>query len=125
MKFLLRLAPLLLLFVGFLTQSGYAQSVNAGDIRGTVTDQSGAVIPGVTVSVLNVYTGVSKDFTTNKDGVYDTSSIVVGRYQVTFSGPGFETMQRGPITLQVGFTTVNAQLKVGASTQQVTVNADV
>src|ERR1700760_3360242 len=43
----------------------FAQSTNAGDIRGTVTDPSGALIPGVTVSVLNVDTGISKDFVTN------------------------------------------------------------
>ena len=62
-----------------------AQSTNAGDIRGTVTDASGAIVPGVTVTVLNVETGVSKDYTTNHDGVYDTASIVAGRYQVTFT----------------------------------------
>src|SRR5689334_12393171 len=87
---------------------GFAQSVNSGDIRGTVTDPSGALMPGATVTVLNVDTGVTKDFVTNQDGVYDTSSIVVGRYKVTFTNPGFETLVRGPITLQVGFTTVNA-----------------
>lgn len=39
-----------------------AQSTNVGDIRGTVTDASGAVMPGVTVTVLNIDTGVSKAF---------------------------------------------------------------
>ena len=103
----------------------FAQSTNSGDIRGTVTDSSGAVVPNATVSVLNVDTGVSKDFITNNDGVYDTSSIVTGNYKVTFSGQGYETLVRGPITLQVGNSTLNAQLKVGATSQQVTVTADV
>ena len=57
-----------------------AQSTNSGDIRGTVTDTSGAVIPDVKVTVVNVDTGVTKDFTTNSEGLYDTSSIVAGNY---------------------------------------------
>src|SRR5690348_5440694 len=101
-----------------------SQSVNSGDIRGTVTDPSGAVIPNATVSVLNVDTGVSKDFKTNQDGLYDTSSIITGNYKVTFTAPGFQALVRGPITLQVGFTTVNAQLQVGSTNQEVTVTSD-
>ena len=102
-----------------------AQSTNSGDIRGVVTDATGAVIPGVTVTVLNVQTGVSKDFPTNQDGLYDTSSIVPGDYKLTFRTNGFEELVRGPITLQVGLTTVNAQLKVGSTQQMVTVTTNV
>ncbi len=112
----------LLLLVGF---RAVAQSINAGDIRGTVTDPTGAVIPGATVTVLNVDTGVSHEFTTNSAGVYDTNSIVPGHYTVTFSHTGFAELVRGPVTLEVGFTTVNAQLKVGSTQQQVTVTTDV
>ena len=73
----------------------FAQSTNSGDIRGSVTDATGALIPGVTVNVLNVDTGVSKDYPTNQDGLYDTSSIVTGSYKVTFSKDGFEKLVRG------------------------------
>lgn len=103
----------------------FAQSTNSGDIRGTVTDLSGAVIPDTTVTVFNVDTGVSRDYTTNQDGVYDTASIVAGNYKLTFSRDGFEKLVRGPITLQVGFTTVNAELKVGSTSESVVVNTDV
>ena len=124
MKSALRwMLPLLLLISG--SGACLAQSMNAGDIRGVVTDSSGAVIPNATVTVLNVNTGVSKEYTTNSDGLFDTSSIVTGSYKLTFTAPGFETQIRGPITLLVGFTTVNAQLKVGATTEQVTVTTDV
>jgi len=102
-----------------------AQSINAGDIRGSVTDPTGALIPGVTVTVMNVDTGVSKDLTTNQSGLYDTNSIVPGQYTITFTKEGFEQLVRGPITLEVGFTTVNGQLKVGSTKQQVTVTSDV
>jgi hypothetical protein len=103
----------------------YAQSTNAGDIRGTVTDQSGALVPEVTVTVVNVDTGVAKDYVTNRDGVYDTSSIVTGRYQITFTKTGFDRLVRGPITVQVGFTGVNAHLKIGSTAQQVVVTENV
>lgn len=114
--------PLLLVFASLPT---FAQSTNAGDIRGTVTDASGALIPGVTVTVTNVDTGVTHMFSTNDAGLYDTDSIVTGNYTLTFSKEGFQKMVRGPVTVQVGFTTVNSDLKVGASSEEVTVNADV
>jgi hypothetical protein len=104
---------------------GYAQSTNAGDIRGTVTDPSGALLPGVAVTVLNVDTGVSKDYVTNRDGLYDTSSVVTGHYEITFIKDGFKKLVRGPVTVQVGFTGVNAQLKIGSTTQEVVVTSNV
>ena len=103
----------------------FAQSTNAGDIRGTVADSTGALIPGVTVTVVNNDTGVSKTFTTNDAGLYDTSSIVAGPYTITFAKEGFEKLVRGPVTVEVGFMTVNAELKVGTSTQEVTVKLHV
>jgi len=103
----------------------FGQSTGSGDIRGSVTDPTGALIPGVTVTVVNVDTGVSKSYTTNDAGLYDTNSIVTGSYTVTFSKGGFEKLVRGPVTLQVGFTTVNGELKIGAETQEVTVTSDV
>jgi hypothetical protein len=102
-----------------------AQNTNSGDIRGTVTDSSGALLPGVKITVLNVDTGVSKDYTTDSAGLYDTSSIVAGNYTLTFQMDGFDRLVRGPVTLQVGVTTVNGQLKVGSVSQEVVVNTDV
>jgi hypothetical protein len=105
--------------------SGLAQSMNAGEISGTVTDTSGAAIPGATVTVLNVNTGVSKSILTNQEGVYDTSSIVAGTYKLIFSREGFSQLVRSSITVIVGNTTINAELKVGATTESVVVNTDV
>jgi hypothetical protein len=99
--------------------------MNSADLRGTVTDSTGALIPGVKVSVLNVETGVVTTVETNGSGIYETSSIVSGHYKVTYTKSGFESYVRGPITLQTGYTTVNAQLKIGSTTQEVTVTADV
>jgi Carboxypeptidase regulatory-like domain len=113
------------LFFVMASVASFAQSTNAGDIRGTVTDASGALIPGVTVTVSNVDTGVTRTLVTNDAGLYDTDSIVTGSYTVTFSKEGFQKLVRGPITVEVGFTTVNGDLKVGSTAESVTVEADV
>lgn len=113
------------LFFVMASVASFAQSTNAGDIRGTVTDASGALIPGVTVMVTNVDTGVTRTLVTNDAGLYDTDSIVTGSYTVIFSKEGFQKLVRGPVTVEVGFTTVNGDLKVGSSTESVTVEADV
>jgi len=121
-KVVLWVLPLALFCVGL---NCLAQSTNAGDIRGTVTDASGALVPDASVTVTNTATGVSKIFTTNQAGLYDTDSIVTGEYTITFTKEGFSKLIRGPVTVQVGFTTVNGELKVGAATEQVTVTTDV
>jgi hypothetical protein len=121
-KTVLLALPLFLFLAGF---ACLAQSTNAGDIRGTVTDASGALVPDASVTVTNTATGVSKIFTTNQAGLYDTDSIVTGEYTITFTKEGFSKLIRGPVTVQVGFTTVNGELKVGAATEQVTVTTDV
>jgi Carboxypeptidase regulatory-like domain len=115
----------MLIFLLCLSGVAIGQNTNSGDIRGTVTDSTGALLPGVTITVLNIDTGVSKDYTSDSAGLYDTSSIVVGSYKITFQMNGFDRLVRGPVTLQVGVTTVNAQLTVGSVAQQVTVSADV
>ena len=102
---------------------GFAQNSNSGDIRGTVTDSSGALIPGVNVTVTNNDTGVVNKFVTNRDGLYDTNSILPGNYTLQFTKDGFQTFKRGPVPLQVGIVTLDAVLKVGSATQEVEVSA--
>jgi Carboxypeptidase regulatory-like domain len=104
---------------------GYGQSTNSGDIRGSVTDSSGAVIPGVKITVLNVNTGISRVYTTDNAGLYDTSSIIAGEYTITYSKDGFEQLVRGPLSLEVGNTNINAVLQVGSITQRVIVTTNV
>lgn len=54
----------------------FGQATNSGDITGTVTDATGAVLPDVTVTVLDADKNDSHTFVTNQAGVYDTGSIV-------------------------------------------------
>ena len=114
--------PLFLIFPGGLC---IAQSVSSADISGTVTDNTGAVIPGVSVTVTDLDTGVVKNFVTDNAGVYDTSAIVAGTYRISFTMNGFNELVRGPLTIQVGYTKVNAELSVGKVTQKVVVTTDV
>ena len=102
-----------------------AQNTNSGDIRGTVTDTSGAVIPDTTVTVLDLEKNVSKDYKTNADGLFDTGPIVTGQYKVTFSHPGFASFVRSSLTLDVQTVTINAQLKPGEVNTEVVVTTDV
>lgn len=102
-----------------------AQNSNAGDIRGTVTDPSGAVIPGVTISIRNMQTGVRTTVQTNAAGLYDAVSLLPGTYTLRFSKSGFEAFVRSGITLGVNPISVNAHLSVGSVAQQVTVSGDV
>lgn len=102
-----------------------AQNTNSGDIRGTATDASGAVLPGVTVQVEDVDKGVTTTYITDKSGLYDTDSIVPDHYTITFTKPGFKSYVRGPVTLHVETITVNGHLTLGATTQTVKVNSDI
>lgn len=99
----------------------WGQATNSGDIRGTVTDQSGAVVPGVKVTLNDVTKDVTKTFVTNSAGLYDTGAIVPDEYVITFSKPGFKSLVRGPIKVQVGSMGLNAELEVGTAAQRVVV----
>ena len=101
----------------------FAQAVNAGEIRGTVTDPSGAMVPGVNIAILNTQTGVRTDVVSNESGIYDALSILPGNYTVTFAKEGFARLVRQGIDLRIQVITLNAQLTVGASSQSVEVTA--
>ena len=117
------------LLAGILFAGSFAgalgQSTNAGDISGTVSDTTGAAIPGATVTVVNIGTGISHDYTSNAAGIYDTNSIVAGDYKITFSKEGFTSLVHSSITVNVGQLQLNAQLAVGTVSTQVVVNTDV
>src|SRR5580698_1695502 len=107
-----------------ISQPTFSQSRNTGEIRGTVTDTSGAVVAGATVTLSNIDTGETKDFVTNQDGIYDTVSTPAGNYNVTFTAKGFKKLVRGPFTLNVDVITENAALDIGAITETVTVEGN-
>lgn len=113
---------LALCFLLFVSLSAFSQSRNTGEIRGTVS-AAGAVVPGATVTLTNIDTGETKDFVSNKDGIYDTVSTPAGNYTISFTAKGFKKLVRGPITLQVDVIAEDAALEVGSVTETVTVEA--
>jgi hypothetical protein len=119
----LRILGVVMLLLAASTGQVFAQAVNAGEIRGTVTDPSGAVVPGVNVAILNTQTGVKTDVVTNDAGIYDALSILPGNYTITFGKEGFSKLVKQGIDLRIQVITVNAQLAVGTSSQTVEVNA--
>jgi hypothetical protein len=100
-----------------------SQNSNSGEIKGTVTDSAGAVIDGVTVTIVNVQTGVKTTFTTNSDGLYDAPSVPTGEYKIMFSKAGFRDLVRQGIILQLGTASVDATMEAGAAGEQVVVTA--
>ncbi len=115
---------LLLSVVLLLTQFALGQNANTGEIKGTATDPSGAVISDVKVTITNVQTGVITAVTTNTDGIYDVPAVPVGMYKVTFSKAGFRNLVRDGITLEIQTIAVDGALQVGSTSEQVVVTGE-
>ena len=118
---------LLLFVVVFLlvATSSPAQTFR-GTILGSVTDTSGAVIPGVTVKVRNVDTGLERVTQTSGDGSYNVPELPIGTYNVTCSQTGFETaITKGVVVNVAAESRVDVVLKPGQVSQQVEVTGEV
>jgi hypothetical protein len=93
-----------------------------GIILGTVTDQSGALVPGAKVTVVNTDTSDTRTAPTGGDGSFRFPALVAGHYSVTVEASGFKSETQKGLTLAVALEMViNSKLEVGNSTQQVTV----
>src|SRR5690348_12921582 len=98
----------------------YAQAIGA--IHGTVTDNTGAVMPGVTVTVAG--TGLQQPLvaTTTQSGTYSFPNVPIGTYSVKFELSGFKTISREGIVLTSGFNApVDAKMQIGGKEETVTV----
>src|SRR5688500_11757387 len=95
-----------------------------GTIQGRVVDASGGAVPGATVEVLNIATGVVTPTTSNEEGSYRVPFLIPGTYTVTAFLEGFSKFVSDKIEVHVAdLLTVDATLKVGALTDEVTVTA--
>jgi hypothetical protein len=91
-------------------------------ISGKVTDEQGAVLPGVAIVVTNEESGVFREVTTSVEGTYFVSQIQPGRYKIVAKLTGFRTLERSGLVAQVGTTlTMNLTLPVGGVEESVTV----
>jgi hypothetical protein len=95
---------------------------NQGRITGTITDQSGAVIAGATVTIKDVERGVSRTLTTGESGEYNAPNLLPGTYAVRAEANGFKVVQRENILLEVGKEVrIDLALQPGDTTQTITV----
>ena len=97
---------------------------NTSEIRGRVVDQTGAVLPGVTVVLTNEDTGVFRETISGADGSYFATQLIPGRYRILAKLSGFRTLERPGLVLQLGTTlTINLTLEVGPHQETVTVTS--
>ncbi len=115
---------LLVLIFCFVSVLASAQ-VTTGDIVGTVTDQSGAVVVGATVTATNVGTQIKRSSKTSPNGEYVLNLLQPGQYTLTVEGPTFKKAVISNITLAVGDRNrINAVLALGQHAETVEVQAD-
>jgi len=108
------------------TRVGLAQNTNSSDIRGTVTDPSGASVANAGVTVKNQGTNFERTMQTDENGDYRIAGLGAGSYQVSVSAPGFKTFVRSAIVLDSSqIKRVDSNLELGEATSTVTVKGDI
>jgi hypothetical protein len=102
--------------------AAFAQTAGSGTITGTLTDPSGAVVPGAEVLVKNTDTGIERKTASNEAGIYNATFLRPGHYEVSASKAGFASVLRKELTLQVGETmTVDFSMILKTAQELVTV----
>jgi hypothetical protein len=117
-----RIAEALIIFLtsGLLI---YAADATAS-LSGTVSDPTGAVIPGATVVLSNTDTGTDSQTLTSGDGTYSFTALAAGHYRLEVTRPGFKSHQEGPLELGVGATLKSdATLELASDTTTTEVSA--
>ena len=103
-------------------QTGAFAQVTTADIVGRVTDSTGSVLPGVTVTVENVGTHETRVAPTGASGDYTFNVLPIGRYTVKIELQGFKNVTHDDIRVSASFVaTVNAKLEVGSVSESITV----
>ena len=120
----LRLRRPLALGLLLVLASPLARAAITGSISGTVTDPTGAVMPGVSVVALNTDTGIQTTTQTNAAGFYNFPALPTGHYEVRITEKGFEEYRQTGLVLDVNTALrVDATMKVGAVNQEVSVSS--
>ena len=97
--------------LSLLLTGGIAWAQATAELNGRVTDESGAVLPGVTVTATQTDTGVTRTVVTDETGIYAMPNLPTGPYRLEVTLQGFRTFVQTGIVLQVGATpTINAAL---------------
>jgi Carboxypeptidase regulatory-like domain/TonB dependent receptor len=108
---------------GLLADPSHAQSTNAA-VGGQITDEQGRPVPGVSVVLTNLNTGVTHEAKSNGDGIYNAPNLPPGVYRANVSKDGFKSIVKGDIELHVqDQASINFQLQIGSVNETVTVEA--
>jgi hypothetical protein len=123
MKLLKHLSGIVIAMAALLCAPSLLAQTVTGNITGIVTDSSGAIVAGATVTARNQDTGVASPTTTNSSGFYSIQFLPIGHYDVTVQATGFGTETVPPFTLEILQTaTFNVHLKVGSTAETVDVS---
>jgi len=102
-----------------------AQIAGTGNIQGTVTDSTGAVVPKASVILTDESTGVARKTTSDSAGVYAFPGVPISTYDLSVTAPGFRTYEQKRIVLEVGSSiAINPALSVGTAEMKVEVQSE-
>jgi hypothetical protein len=122
MKFKYRFLILPMLFV-LACVGAFAQADSA--VTGIVTDQTGALVPGASITLSDPATGVSKSTVSDSTGLYDIAGLNAANYNLKVTAKGFQGYEQKGVVVDISRTfRVDIKLTIGAETQTVTVEAD-
>jgi len=108
--------------VGLLVGTAISQET-MGTITGAITDAQDAMVPNATLTLINLEQGVSREATSNQQGIYQFNFLEPGRYQVTASRTGFQPVVKTDLTLTVGQTMrIDFNLQLGDVSQSIIVS---
>jgi len=119
------LQTLSVLLFTVLALSVSAQVAGTGNIQGSITDPTGAIVPNATITVVQNSTQTVHTVTSDSSGQYSLPNLEIGSYTVKVAAPGFQTYVEKGAVLEVGSSiAINVKLTVGKATEEITVTAE-
>ncbi len=114
-----------LAFLVWLSPAAAVAQTDTGSVAGTVVDESGGTLPGVTITVTNTANGQARTTVTNESGRYQITALQPSRYSIKAEIQGFATVLRPEVTVNVGSAIdVNLTMKVSTVEETVTVTGE-
>lgn len=98
--------------------------IGTSTITGRATDSTGAIVPGVRVSIVQKSTNISQSAVTNGEGIYRVPSVQPGEYRITFEHAGFKKIVNDSVEVRTGDTlAVDAAMQIGQTTESIEIQS--